>query len=108
MSNKPKERPLFHICTCAGGTYMINPQKHVEPPPKILMPWLIPNDPRLFVRNGELIKPYSVVEFTLERTEICPPLNHDRAFYREASRTGSARQVVCPSRISIFRRLMLS
>ena len=40
-------------------------------PGKILIPFLNSNDPRMFVRNGELIKPYGIVEFEYERTELC-------------------------------------
>lgn len=86
MSKKPQPRPILHICASKDGAYMIRHQKGHRPPDKILIPYLIDKDPRMFVRNGELIKPYGIVEFEYERTELCPTLNHERAFYREIAR----------------------
>ena len=66
---------------------MVQPHKGSgAAPAKILVPFLNPNDPRMFVRNGELIKPYYVVEFAFVRMDLAPELSHDRAFYRETGR----------------------
>jgi len=42
----------------------------------------------MLVRNGELIKPYGIVEFDHLRTVSWYELNHIIAFYKEESRTG--------------------
>jgi hypothetical protein len=66
---------------------MVNAQKTDGlPPDKILVPFLIASDPRMFVRNGELIKPYQVLEFKLVRQESFPEMKHDMAIYSEVSR----------------------
>jgi hypothetical protein len=83
------ERPIFHVCVASDGSYMVRPQKASgTQSSKIYIPWLDSTDPRMFVRNGELIKPYGIVEFEYLRTVSWPELNHDIAFYKEASRTG--------------------
>jgi len=51
-----------------------------------MLPWVDTEDPRLFVRNGELIRPYGITEFAFVRLESCPELDHDRACYRELVR----------------------
>ena len=84
----PKERGIIHLCVTSDNSYIVkHPKQAGAPPEKIFVPWLTESDPRFFVRNGELIKPYGVVEFALQRIEPCPELNHDRAFYKEVSRT---------------------
>jgi hypothetical protein len=88
MSKQPKKRPIFHVCIAADNTYMVNHQKTDGlPPEKILVPFLIASDPRMFVRSGELIKPYEVIEFKLLRLESFPEVKHDMAIYNEVSRT---------------------
>jgi hypothetical protein len=84
----PPEKPWFPICVSKDNAYLVKSQpKTGKPPAKILMPWVDSNDPRLFVRNGELIKPYGVVEFEFVRLEECPELDHNRACYREINRS---------------------
>lgn len=87
MSKKPAKRPLFLICVARDNSYAI--RTHTadgNPPEKVLIPFVNPSDPRFFVRNGELIKPYGVTEFAFQRAELCPDLGHDRAFYHETGR----------------------
>lgn len=87
MTSPTKERPWVPICVAAGNQYLIKPPQAGNPPDRMLMPWLDQSDPRMFVRNGELIKPYGIVEFAFVRIDPCPELDHDRAFYRELVRT---------------------
>jgi hypothetical protein len=87
-NNQAKGKPLVHICVARDGQYMVRAQKAKgQVPNKIFVPWLIEGDTRFFVRNGELIKPYGVVEFGFHRLESIPELPHDRAFYIETART---------------------
>jgi hypothetical protein len=86
MSKQPKERPWFAVCVDKANSYMLRGPKTGKPADRILVPFVDPNDQRMFVRNGELIKPYGITEFAFVRMESCPELDHDRACYRELVR----------------------
>ena len=81
-------KPWLSICVTRDDNYLVKGKKQEgSPPNRIFMPWADQNDPRFFVRNGELIKPYGIVEFAFQRMESCPELDHDRACYKEVGRT---------------------
>lgn len=81
-------RPIFHVCVTRDNSYMVQRQKtEGRPPAKFLMPFVNTADPRLFVRNGELIKPYSIIEFELCEMVGLPEVSHDQAIYAEVGRT---------------------
>jgi hypothetical protein len=86
MTKSAKERPWFAICVGQGNSYALRGPKTGKPPARIMLPWVDPADPRMFVRNGELIKPYGITEFAFQRMEPCPELDHDRACYKELVR----------------------
>jgi hypothetical protein len=69
------------------GHYLTDGKKHTgEPPITYLMPWVEPSDTRYFIKNGELIKPYQVIVFSLTGLEHRSELEHDEARYHEIAR----------------------
>jgi hypothetical protein len=86
INGHAKERQWIAMCVDSGNQYMLRAPKTGKPPARIMVPFLDPNDPRMFVRNGELIKPYGITEFAFIRMESCPELDHDRACYKELVR----------------------
>jgi hypothetical protein len=86
--DQPKEKPIFHVCVASDNSYIVKRQKtEGEPPKSLFVPWLNAADPRMFVRNGELIKPYGVVAFGFQRMVYLSDVAHDMAIYREVART---------------------
>jgi hypothetical protein len=80
------KRPVVSMCVTRDEIYILKPQKAETPPERILLPWVHTSDLRLFVRYGELLKAFDIIEFAFVRIEECPELPHDRACYKELVR----------------------
>lgn len=86
-AQQPKQRPWVPICVATGNRFLVKVAETGTPPARIMLPWTDPNDRRLFVRNGELVSPYGVVEFAFIGLASYPELDHDLAVYKELVRT---------------------
>jgi hypothetical protein len=56
-------------CVCKNGQIIIRQATPgTEPPQKLLQPMNLNADPRLFVKNGEIVRPFVVFTFKFRRT----------------------------------------
>lgn len=62
------EQPIPTLCllVCKSGQIIVRPTKAVAQ--KILMPLNLTGDSRLFVKNGEIVRPFLTVEFAHVQT----------------------------------------
>lgn len=81
-------RQWLPVCVTRDRQYLVNgtPQK-IAPADKIFLPWHNNSDPRMFVKNGEIIRPHGIVIFKLAGHDSLPELDHDRYWYAEVARS---------------------
>jgi hypothetical protein len=69
QSAEAPKKPAMSVCIAKSGQVIVRGETLGEEPRKTLyMPLNINQDPRMFVKNGEIVRPFVTFEFKFRRT----------------------------------------
>lgn len=84
----PAERPYMPVAITRDGQYLVQGKLRTgTPPDRYFMPWKNASDPRMFVKNGQLVAVHGIVVFKFEGFYDCEKLPHREARYVEVVRS---------------------